>query len=45
MNNSINLQNGNVKVKKREVDLLLSKYSIKDIETSLIKIFLEKNKK
>lgn len=43
MNNSINLQNGNVKVKKREVDLLLSKYSIKDIETSLIKIFLEKN--
>jgi hypothetical protein len=30
-------------VKKRDVDLLLSKYSIKDIETSLIKIFLEKN--
>jgi adenine-specific DNA-methyltransferase len=32
------------KVEKREVDYLLSKYSVKQIETSLIKIFLEDNK-
>lgn len=32
-----------IKVKKRDIDFLLSRYSIKDIETSLIKIFIEKN--
>jgi len=32
-----------IKVEKKEVDFLLKKYSIKDIETSLIKIFLEDN--
>ena len=32
-----------IKVEKREVDFLLGKYSVKQIETSLIKIFLEAN--
>ena len=32
-----------IKMGKKEVDLLLKKYSIKDIETSLIKIFLERH--
>lgn len=38
-----NFLNG-IKVEKRDVDLLLKKgYSVKDIETSLIKIFIERN--
>lgn len=36
------LLNG-IKVERKEVDLLLKKYPIKDIETSLIKIFLKEN--
>ena len=32
-----------IKVEKRDIDSLLKKYSVKDIETSLIKIFLEDN--
>lgn len=32
-----------VKVEKKDIDFLLKDYSVKDIETSLIKIFLEDN--
>jgi len=38
----INLSNS-IKVEKKDIDFLLKNYSIKDIETSLIKIFLEDN--
>jgi methylase of polypeptide subunit release factors len=38
-NNKIN----NIGVEKRDIDWLLGSYSVKDIETSLIKIFLEIN--
>lgn len=33
-----------IKVERRDVDFLLERYSVKQIETSLIKIFLEGNK-
>lgn len=37
------MRNGNINLSKTDIDNLLKIYSVKDIETSLIKIFLETN--